>query len=197
MPNRRKKSTSPAHLADNGTIAAGTERESHGAEQRFESRSQTREKSKASGAEKRKKSNKKSSSHKPVPVFSWAVATIFEVLKLGLLPPGSQTFIDIQILPEKLKARISGASLLAGGKQESSDLQTEGLSVGSRDFAPELAEIVARVSDWAGGSNQALAWCRSQPIPAFGDRTPESIVKSGQAEALRDYLDTIALGGFA
>ena len=61
----------------------------------------------------------------------------------------------------------------------------------------EVAEIIHRVSDWAGGERQALAWYRSQPIPAFGDRTAESIVKSGKAAALRDYLDHLAMGGFA
>jgi hypothetical protein len=61
----------------------------------------------------------------------------------------------------------------------------------------EMAEILTRVSSWAGGRAQAVAWYRGEPIPAFGDRTAESLVKSGQAAALRDYLDSIALGGFA
>jgi uncharacterized protein (DUF2384 family) len=61
----------------------------------------------------------------------------------------------------------------------------------------EMAEILNRVAGWAGGRAQAVAWYRSEPIPAFGDRTAESLVKSGQATALRDYLDSIAMGGFA
>jgi hypothetical protein len=61
----------------------------------------------------------------------------------------------------------------------------------------EMLEIVGRVSAWAGGKEQAMAWYRAQPIPAFGDRTAEQLVKSGEAGALRDYLDSIALGGFA
>ncbi|RBP14109.1 uncharacterized protein DUF2384 [Roseiarcus fermentans] len=61
----------------------------------------------------------------------------------------------------------------------------------------EMNEIVRRVSAWAGGPAQAVAWYRAEPIPAFGGRTAESLVKSGQAAALRDYLDSIALGGFA
>jgi uncharacterized protein (DUF2384 family) len=61
----------------------------------------------------------------------------------------------------------------------------------------EMAEILTRVADWAGGRAQAVAWYRGEPIPAFGDRTAESLVKSGQAAALRDYLDSLALGGFA
>ena len=61
----------------------------------------------------------------------------------------------------------------------------------------EMLEIVSRVSGWAGGKEQAMAWYRAQPIAAFGGRTAESLVKDGQAGALRDYLDHIARGGFA
>lgn len=61
----------------------------------------------------------------------------------------------------------------------------------------EMAEIIARVAVWAGGERQAFAWYRAQPLPAFGDRTAESIVKTGKAAALRDYLDHLAVGGFA
>ena len=61
----------------------------------------------------------------------------------------------------------------------------------------EGAEIRARIQTWAGGPENAARWYRSQPIAAFGDRTPESLVGSGQARILRHYLDSIALGGFA
>jgi hypothetical protein len=61
----------------------------------------------------------------------------------------------------------------------------------------EMLEIVGRVSAWAGGKDQAMAWYRAQPIAAFGNRTAEALVKSGQAAAVRDYLDHLALGGFA
>jgi len=61
----------------------------------------------------------------------------------------------------------------------------------------EGLEIIGRVSDWAGGPLQAMAWYRAEPIPAFGGRTAESLVKDGKAAAVRDYLDSVALGGFA
>jgi len=61
----------------------------------------------------------------------------------------------------------------------------------------EMLEIINRISGWAGGKEQAMAWYRAQPLPAFGGRTAESLVKSGQAGAVRDYLDHLALGGFA
>ncbi len=61
----------------------------------------------------------------------------------------------------------------------------------------EMLEIVSRVADWAGGKDQAMAWYRAEPIAAFGGRTAESLVKDGKATAVRDYLDHVALGGFA
>jgi hypothetical protein len=61
----------------------------------------------------------------------------------------------------------------------------------------EMLEVISRIEDWAGGKLQAMAWYRAQPIPAFGGRTAESLVKSGHASAVRDYLDHIAMGGFA
>ena len=61
----------------------------------------------------------------------------------------------------------------------------------------EMLEIISRVSEWAGGKEQAMAWYRAQPIAAFGGRTAESRVKDGKAAAVRDYLDHVALGGFA
>lgn len=61
----------------------------------------------------------------------------------------------------------------------------------------EMLEIISRVAEWAGGKEQAMAWYRAQPLPAFGGRTAEALVKSGKATAVRDYLDHMALGGFA
>lgn len=58
-------------------------------------------------------------------------------------------------------------------------------------------EIVARVTDWAGGEDEARKWYRSFPIPAFGDRTAESLVKTGNAEQVREYLDAVATGAFS
>jgi hypothetical protein len=61
----------------------------------------------------------------------------------------------------------------------------------------ETTEIIQRVHDWAGGDIQAMAWYRAEPIPAFGGRTAEALVKEGRADAVRDYLDAVANGSFA
>lgn len=91
-----------------------------------------------------------------------------------------------------------------GQLAETVGLNREALYKTERTHAPktqtrmrEMLEIVSRISKWAGGKDQAMAWYRAEPIPAFGDRTAESLVKTGQAGAVRDYLDHIATGGFA
>jgi hypothetical protein len=99
--------------------------------------------------------------------------------------------------------------LIAFGFSKAQLAETAGLSVETlyrpgRVAAPktqarlkEMLEIVSRVADWAGGKDQAMAWYRAEPIPAFGGRTAESLVKDGKATAVRDYLDHVALGGFS
>ena len=61
----------------------------------------------------------------------------------------------------------------------------------------EMLEIINMVQGWAGGAAQAMAWYRAEPIPAFGGRTAEALVKSGKATAVRDYVDHLATGGYA
>jgi hypothetical protein len=61
----------------------------------------------------------------------------------------------------------------------------------------EMLEIVGRIEGWAGGRPQAMAWYRAQPIAALDGRTAEALVKSGRAGTVRDYLDHLAMGGFA
>ncbi len=61
----------------------------------------------------------------------------------------------------------------------------------------DVAEIINLVLPWAGSPAQAFAWYRAQPLPSFGDRTAEDLVKEGRAEAVKAYLSRIAVGGYA
>jgi hypothetical protein len=58
-------------------------------------------------------------------------------------------------------------------------------------------EIINQVKPWAGSDFKAYAWYRSERIPALGDITAEEAVKAGHANAVKLYLNSIALGGFA
>jgi len=102
-------------------------------------------------------------------------------------------------------ARVADAFRMSKGQlAQTAGLGAAAVSKADRRVAPkaqtrvtEMLEIISRVRDWAGGEAQAMAWYRSQPIPALDGRTPEALVKAGQAIAVRAYLDHFALGGFA
>ena len=61
----------------------------------------------------------------------------------------------------------------------------------------DTVEIINRVTPWTGSVGRAFAWFRSQPLPSFGDKTAEELVKEGRVQALKDYLARIAEGGYA
>jgi hypothetical protein len=101
--------------------------------------------------------------------------------------------------------RFSHALRVTKGELASaSGLSRDAVSKTTRLGAPatqarlrEMAEIINRVLPWCGSVQQAFAWYRSQPIPAFGDLTAENLVRQGRAEHVLDYLGGIALGGYA
>ena len=61
----------------------------------------------------------------------------------------------------------------------------------------DTTEIINRVTRWSGSVGRAFAWFRSEPLPSFGDKTAEDLVKEGRAQAVKDYLSRIAEGGYA
>lgn len=106
-------------------------------------------------------------------------------------------FIDLE--------RVTGEFHITKGQlAETIGLNVAAISKADRRTAPrtqsrvrEMLEIISRVREWSGGTIQALAWYRSQPIPALDGRTAEALVKDGKAGAVRTYLDHMAVGGYA
>ncbi|MCX7377311.1 MAG: DUF2384 domain-containing protein [Alphaproteobacteria bacterium] len=104
----------------------------------------------------------------------------------------------------KLEEAAESLHLSKAQLAETAGLAREVFQKASRRDSPkaqtrvrEMLEIIALVQSWAGGPAQALAWYRAEPIPAFAGRTAEALVKSGQATAVRDYVDHLATGGYA
>ncbi|AMG73896.1 antitoxin Xre/MbcA/ParS toxin-binding domain-containing protein [Sphingopyxis granuli] len=121
----------------------------------------------------------------------------------GAVPGFVARFMDKRGLVDV--ERVADAFRMTKGQlAETAGLGAATISKADRRTAPrtqtrvtEVLEIISRVRDWAGGEAQAMAWYRSQSIPALDGRTPEALVKSGKAGDVRDYLDHLALGGFA
>ncbi|MGB0496481.1 MAG: XRE family transcriptional regulator [Kangiellaceae bacterium] len=60
-----------------------------------------------------------------------------------------------------------------------------------------VLDIISKITPWAGNTYKAYAWYRSEPIPAFGGLTAENLVTNGQAKIVKNYIEQIALGGYA
>ena len=121
--------------------------------------------------------------------------------------PATQTFLedvighDGLIITDRLshELRITKAELaIALGLSRDAVSKTTRLKAhATQARLRDVAEIINRVLPWAGSVPQAFAWYRAQPLPSFGDRTPEDLVKEGRAEAVKTYLSRIAVGGYA
>ncbi|WP_242479020.1 antitoxin Xre/MbcA/ParS toxin-binding domain-containing protein [Lamprobacter modestohalophilus] len=83
-------------------------------------------------------------------------------------------------------------------------LSRDALSKRARSNSPktqqrlrDTVDIINRAIPWTGSTARAFAWFRSQPLPSFGDKTAEDLLKEGRAQAVKDYLSRIADGGYA
>lgn len=61
----------------------------------------------------------------------------------------------------------------------------------------EMLEVLNRVESQLGSALAAYAWFRSEPLSGFGGRTPDQLVRDGEAAKLHAYLDRVAAGGYA
>lgn len=61
----------------------------------------------------------------------------------------------------------------------------------------ELLEILCRVEHRTGSLLVAYAWFRGMPIPGFGGMPADRLVREGQIDAVRAYLDEMDDGGYA
>lgn len=127
------------------------------------------------------------------------------VPKPSTLPPGeliadlldSSGRVDLSRMVARFRTTKVHLAELAGVSQESFHRSARASSIKNQARLREMLEVLVRVAGWAGSLEHALVWYTAQPIAAFAGRTPESLVKTGYAEALRDYLDSLSLGGYA
>jgi Protein of unknown function (DUF2384) len=126
--------------------------------------------------------------------FTATVSASASILRELLTPDGR---IAINRATEELRMSRANLASTIGVAPETLQRAVRADAPKTQARLREAIEIMARVLPWTGGLMQAMAWYRAEPIPAFGGRTAESLVKEGKAAAVRDYLDGVALGGFA
>lgn len=109
----------------------------------------------------------------------------------------AQHMISPSALAKTLHITVDEVAGMTGVPKASLKRSDRSRSVKTQGKLRETLEIISLVTPWAGSELQAYAWYRSEPIPALGYITAENAVKIGQAEAVREYIDSIALGGYA
>ena len=60
-----------------------------------------------------------------------------------------------------------------------------------------MVEILERVEPRFGSPLMAYAWYRSQPLPGFGGMTAMSLVASGRASDVLEYIEAVDAGVYA
>ena len=117
-------------------------------------------------------------------------ATITDVMRAdGLVETG--------LLSQRLRVTKTELAFAAGLSRDAVSKSARIASPSTQARLRDMVEIVNRVMPWAGSLPQAFAWYRAQPLPGFGDRTAEDLVKEGRAEAVKAHLSRIAIGGHA
>jgi hypothetical protein len=112
-----------------------------------------------------------------------------------LIGPDGQ--VETERLTSALRITRTELALAAGLSRDAVSKTARLHSRATQARLRDVVEIIVRVLPWAGSLPQAYAWYRAQGLPAFGDRTPEDLVKEGLAEALKAHLSRIATGGYA
>lgn len=110
---------------------------------------------------------------------------------------GTDGLVAIDKLAAALKVSKGDLAAASGLSRDAVSKTARARNRATQTRLRDLVEILNRVRPWAGSIPQAYAWYRAQPLPSFGDQTPEDLVKQGRAESVKRYLSRIAVGGYA
>jgi uncharacterized protein (DUF2384 family) len=109
----------------------------------------------------------------------------------------AQGIVASDRLAQTLRITKTELAAATGLSRDAISKRTRSESRATQARLRDTVEIINRATRWSGSVGRAFAWFRSQPLPSFGDKTAEDLVKEGRAEAVKAYLSRIAEGGFA
>ena len=105
--------------------------------------------------------------------------------------------VETDQLAELLRVTKGELALATGLSRDAVSKRARVTSPKTQQRLRDTIEIINRAVPWTGSTARAFAWFRSQPLPSFGDKTAEDLLKEGRAQAVKDYLSRIADGGYA
>lgn len=110
---------------------------------------------------------------------------------------GDDGFVAANALAEALHITRNDLASATGLSRDAVSKSARSKSRATQTRLRDTVEIINRESEWSGGVGRAFKWFRTQPLPTFGDKTAEDLVKEGRADAVKAYLARIADGGYA
>lgn len=116
-------------------------------------------------------------------------------MQLNMLTEGD--FISATKLADALLTTKKEIGQTIGIPPESLSRQARLKSPTTQTALRRLIEILNAIQPFAGNQIMAYAWFRSEPIPGFGGRTPDQILRDGEGEALRAHIQRRMAGGYA
>jgi uncharacterized protein (DUF2384 family) len=105
--------------------------------------------------------------------------------------------VETDRLAELLHVTKGELALATGLSRDAVSKRARAASPKTQQRLRDTIDNINRAVPWAGSTARAFAWFRSQPLPSFGDKTAEDLLKEGRAQAVKDYLSRIADGGYA
>jgi len=105
--------------------------------------------------------------------------------------------VEVEALLSALRVDKTTLAALTGLSRDALGRTARISSRATQKRLADLADLIVRVTPWAGSPAQALAWYRAQPLPSFGDVTPQDLFLQGRVDDLKAYLSRIAEGGYA
>jgi uncharacterized protein (DUF2384 family) len=105
--------------------------------------------------------------------------------------------VETDELAKSLHITKGELALATGLSRDAVSKRARATSPKTQQRLRDTIEIINRAVPWTGSTARAFAWFRSQPLPSFGDKTAEDLLKEGRAQAIKDYLSRIADGGYA
>ena len=104
-------------------------------------------------------------------------------------------YLSPQRISERLGVTLTELAKLAGVSRNTLTGKASARRVDAA-LSP-LVRILASASEMSGDERRAAIWFKHQPIPGWGGKTAQDLVRQGDAEKVLEYLEAVRSGVYA
>jgi transcriptional regulator with XRE-family HTH domain len=108
---------------------------------------------------------------------------------------GDTPYLSPQRVSERLGVTLTELAKLAGVSRNTLTGRASARRVDGA-LSP-LVRILASASEMSGDERRAAIWFKHQPIPGWGGKTAQDLVRQGDAKKVLEYLEAARSGVYA